>query len=494
MESVTVLWSVSAAAAIVLAVLCGLMWLVERREIAALMLCVLGVATAASAYAELGMMHSATPEEYGAWLRWYHLPVYVALIAQILFVHFYLRTSRIWLMWAVIAARSFVLVVNFAVELNFNFSTIVSLRSASLLGEQISAIGAAVPRGWQWFAVASLFLLMAYLIDATVRRWVKGGQDSRRRAIAVSLALGLPMLCTVVYTQLLVFGMFRGPISNIPWFLGALSMMAYVSGREFVLSRRARLELAELRGQLAQIERVNLLGQLASALAHELSQPLTAISLNLAAARKQLKRVPPDVSEINSILDDIGMDDRRAVEIIDRMRQLFKQRAIELNPIKIEDVVRDAVTLVSAEANSKKVIMQWLIQPGLPPVFGDRVHLSQVLLNLLMNSIHAVQSRPIDARFIVVDARANEVTDEVEIGVQDSGPGIPGTIVNEIFKPLFTTKPEGMGMGLALCHTIIEAHGGRLWADNLNQQEGAVFRFTLRRVALATAGGAWDGR
>jgi Na+-transporting methylmalonyl-CoA/oxaloacetate decarboxylase beta subunit len=93
MESVTVLWSVSAAAAIVLAVLCGLMWLVERREIAALMLCVLGVATAASAYAELGMMHSATPEEYGAWLRWYHLPVYVALIAQILFVHFYLRTS-----------------------------------------------------------------------------------------------------------------------------------------------------------------------------------------------------------------------------------------------------------------------------------------------------------------------------------------------------------------------------------------------------------------
>jgi signal transduction histidine kinase len=196
----------------------------------------------------------------------------------------------------------------------------------------------------------------------------------------------------------------------------------------------------------------------------------------------QLQRVQPDMSEINAILDDIGMDDRRAGEIINRMRQLFKQRAIELNSIKIDDVVRDAVSLVSAEANSKQVTLRWLIQPGLSPVFGDRVHLSQVLLNLLMNSIHAVQSRPTDARFIVVEARANEVTDEVEIGVQDSGPGIPGPIVNEIFKPLFTTKPEGMGMGLALCHTIIEAHGGRLWADNVSQHEGAVFRFTLRRA------------
>ena len=482
MENVTVLWSLGAAVAIVLAVLCGLMWLVERREIAALVLCLLGAATAASAYAELGMMHSANPEEYGAWLRWYHLPVFVALITQILFVHFYLGTSRMWLMWTVIAARSLVLVANFTVEPNFNFSTIVSLRSTLFLGDQISAIGVAVPREWQWFAVASLFLLLAYIADAAARRWLKGGSDPRRKALAVTLAISFPMLCTVLYTQLLVFGVFRGPISNIPWFLGALSMMAYVSGRDFVLSRRARLELAELRGQLAQIERVNLLGQLASALAHELSQPLTAISLNLAAARMQLQRVQPDMSEINAILDDIGMDDRRAGEIINRMRQLFKQRAIELNSIKIDDVVRDAVSLVSAEANSKQVTLRWLIQPGLSPVFGDRVHLSQVLLNLLMNSIHAVQSRPTDARFIVVEARANEVTDEVEIGVQDSGPGIPGPIVNEIFKPLFTTKPEGMGMGLALCHTIIEAHGGRLWADNVSQHEGAVFRFTLRRA------------
>jgi len=223
MAYVTALWSASVTGAIVLAVLCGSMWLVERRELASLMLCFLGIATAVSAYVELGMMHSATPDEYGEWLRWYHLPVFVALLAELLFVHFYLGTSRRWLIGAVIAARSLVLIADFAVEPNFNFSAIVSLRSTSLLGEEISVIGAAVPRQWQWFAVASLFLLIAYLGDAAVRRWLKAGTDDRRRVLAVSLAIGLPLLCTVLYTQLLVFGVLHGPVSNIPWFLGALS-------------------------------------------------------------------------------------------------------------------------------------------------------------------------------------------------------------------------------------------------------------------------------
>lgn len=481
METATVLWSLGAAAAITLAALCGVMWLSERRVHSNLMLCLLGVATAASAYAELGMMHAATPAEFGEWLRWYHLPVFLGLLAQILFVHYYLGTSGRLLMWTVILARTIVLGLNFLVHPNFNFSSIDSLRITLLLGEEVSAIAVAQPRReFQWFAVASLFLLIAYIADTAVRRWRAAEADSRRKALAVLLAIGLPMLCTVLYTQLLVFGVLRGPISNIPWFLGALLMMAYETGREFILSRRARLELAELRRQMEQVERTNLLGQLSSALAHELSQPLTAISANVRVARTQLKHERPDIGELPAILEDIASDNGRAVEIIERMRLLFKHHAIALQPIKIEDVVRDAVSLVLAEANSKQVVVHPIVQSTLPRVFGDRVHLSQVLLNLIMNGIQAVQARPIDTRRIIVEARADSATGEVEIAVQDSGPGIPDAIVDQIFDPLFTTKPDGMGMGLALSRRIIEAHGGRLWLDRHAPREGAVFRFTLR--------------
>jgi signal transduction histidine kinase len=483
MEAATLLWSLSAAVAITLALLCMLVWLIERQDLASLMLCILGVATAASAYAELGMMHSATPAEYGEWLGWYHLPVFLGLIAQLLFVHYYLGTGRSWLMWAVILARSTVLVVNFSVRPNLNFTDIVSLRHVPLLGEQVSQIAAALPRReWQWFAVASLILLMAYLIDAAVRRWLTAGPDSRRKALAVGLAIVVPMSCTIAYTQLLVFGVIHAPVSNLPWFLGALLMMAYETGRDFILSRRARLELAELRDQLAQVGRVSVLGQLAAALAHELAQPLSAIAFNVGAVRKQLNGARPDLQELRSILDDIGSDDHRAAEIIERMRQLFKQRAVEMQPLRMEDVVQDVVSLVRSEASSKDVVVRLLMQPGLPRVLGDRVHLSQVLLNLLMNSIHAVQSRPPDARRIIVEARTDGAKSDVEIVVRDSGSGIPDTIVKEIFRPFFTTKPEGMGMGLALSRTIIEAHGGRLWADHTTPQEGAIFRFTLRRL------------
>ena len=478
----TLIWTYCAALATLLAVACGFVWLIERRDGSGLMLCILGVAATASAYAELGMMRSATAAEYGEWLRWDHLYAFLGVIGQVGFVHYYLGTGRVSLMWTIITMRSIVLVVNFSVHPNFNFSSIVSLRQVTVFGEQISAIGVAVPRTeWQWLATASMILMVAYLIDAVVQQWRKGDEDSRRKALAVSLGILFPMVFNAILNQSVVFGVLQAPMTLIPWFLGALLTMAYELGRDAILSRRARLEVAELRARLMQAERISVMGQLASALAHELTQPLAANAANVEAGLRELTRGKPDIEELRSILTDIRDDDRRAGEIIDHMRQLFKRRTMEMQPLGVEDLVQAVVSLVRSEAASKQVVLHLLIKPGLPRVLGDRVHLSQVLLNLIMNSIQVLQFCESDARQITIEARANE-TGSVELAVKDSGPGIPDSLADEIFKPFFTTNSKGLGVGLALSRTIIVAHGGSLWAERRPDQDGAVFRFTLRQA------------
>ena len=479
----TILWSSAAGMSLTLAVACAAVWATDRRSPAGLMLFLLGVAVAVSAYVELGLMHSTTVAGYVVWLRWYHVPLLMAALGQVLFVHYYLGTGRLWLLWTVIAARAIVFAVNFLVYPTFNFSSITGLQTFSLFGEPVSTIGISVTReGWQQFALLSLVLLQAYLVDAAIRRWRMGGRESRRRALAVLLGVVAPWLCTMTYTQLIVFGAVHEPVTNLFWFLGALLMMTWELGRNFVQSRRALVELAQLQHRLMQAERVSVLGQLTAALTHELAQPLSANAMNAAAALERLNHDKADLGELRAILADIGADSRRGIDLVARMRQFFKHHAIEMRPLRLEDVVQDVVALVGAEVTSRKVDLSLHIQQGLPLVSGDRLHLSQVLLNLVTNGIHAVHSRPPDARRVVVEARADNGKGEVEMTVRDSGPGIPDGVFDKVFDSFFTTKAEGMGMGLTLSQTIIEAHGGRLWAEDNPGRGGAIFHFTLHRA------------
>lgn len=491
MGTVTILWSLAAGVALTLAAVCAALWAAQRDDYASLILSVLGLAVATSALCEIGLMHSATPAQYGEWLRWYHLPVFSVLVSQLLFIHFYLGTGRRWLLWTLIAARSVILLVNFTVRPNFNFVSITALRPISFLGEPISGIGAAIARtAWQDFATATLVLFLAYLLDAAVQRWRLNDERSKREALIVGLGVAVPWLVTVTYTQSVVFGFAHLPISNLPWFLGALVVMASELVRDFVATRRAAMELAELRGQLMRIERISMVTQLSSAVAHELAQPLTANAINAEAALKHLERSQPDIQELREILTDIGSNSRRGVELVAHMRRLFKSRDIEMKPLSLYDLVQDVTALVGPEATAKQVVLSLQLGPGLPLVMGDRVHLSQVLLNLILNGIQAVQSRPANARFVAVEARPGNETGDFEITVRDSGEGIPAAVAGKLFGPFFTTKPDGMGIGLTLSRMIVEAHGGRLRVDGASGQSGAVFRFTLRRAPAAQAEGA----
>jgi len=241
--------------------------------------------------------------------------------------------------------------------------------------------------------------------------------------------------------------------------------------------KRAEEETQNLRREIAHVGRVTMMGQLASALAHEINQPLGAILRNAEAAELFLHNASPDLDEIGAILADIRKDDRRAGDVIDRMRGLLKRQNLDKRPVQVGELVGEVVALVRSDAAARHVKLEVAVADPMPPVFGDPVHLQQVLLNLIVNGMDALDDAQREERRISVTA-ALEGPQAVEIAVSDSGRGIPADKLTDIFDPFFTTKPKGMGMGLCISRTIIEAHHGRLWAEN-PKEGGAAFRFTL---------------
>jgi len=251
--------------------------------------------------------------------------------------------------------------------------------------------------------------------------------------------------------------------------------------RGVVLDASARhdreIELQQLRSQLAHASRVSLLGQLASALAHELSQPLGAILRNSEAAELFLQRAPPDLDELRAILADIRQDDQRAGAVIERLRALLKRSSFTPRAISVNALLEIVAKLTRIDSLTRKARIEIEAAPGLPSVMGDPVQLQQVLLNLVLNAMDAVEGMPIERRTVTVRAEPHG-EGEIAVEVADSGHGIAPERLGRLFEPFFTTKPNGMGIGLSISRTIIEAHGGHIWAEN-GSREGATFRFTL---------------
>ncbi len=241
--------------------------------------------------------------------------------------------------------------------------------------------------------------------------------------------------------------------------------------------KHSEAEAQRHRAELAHVTRVSTMGQLAASLAHELNQPLGAILRNAEAGAMLLDHQSPDLEEIRAILADICKDEQRAGAVIERTRTMVERRPLVSSTFPADDLVREVEALTHADAVSRRVHVQIESEPGLPPLRGDRVQLQQVLLNLMINGMDAMSDVPIKERRLVVRSRRGEDS-TVEIAVSDNGPGIPEDQLTRIFQPFFTTKSKGLGMGLSISRTIIEAHGGRLWAVN-NSDRGATVRMSL---------------
>ena len=241
--------------------------------------------------------------------------------------------------------------------------------------------------------------------------------------------------------------------------------------RDITRRRQAEKALAENRGELAHVNRVFTMGELAASLAHELKQPLTGILSNAQAGELLLDRTPLDAGELQGVLTDVISDTRRASEIIDRMRNFLRGRDTPRRPVDINVIVEEVLRIVHSEAVIRDIRLSTELEPKLPLVMGDRIQLQQVLLNVIANAQQAMVRMNSSARRLIIRTTQNE-DGCVMITADDSGPGFePGTL-GKAFQPFFTTKPEGIGMGLAICMSIIEAHSGKISAAN--RPEGGV--------------------
>jgi len=242
--------------------------------------------------------------------------------------------------------------------------------------------------------------------------------------------------------------------------------------------RLAELQVQRLSQEVAHFGRVSMAGELAAALAHELRQPLTAILSNAEAGLHMLAAPGPvDVAEVREILGDIVGSAQRAGEVIHRLRGLLRKGHSELQPLDLNELVREVVPLLRGPAALQAVALSAELAPALPPVQGDRIQLEQVLVNLMLNAFEALKTTPPGQRRLVI--RTTQPTREwLEVSVQDSGAGIPEGQRERIFESFFTTKAEGMGMGLSICRSIALAHQGRIWAEN-NAGRGAIVRLQL---------------
>jgi C4-dicarboxylate-specific signal transduction histidine kinase len=249
-----------------------------------------------------------------------------------------------------------------------------------------------------------------------------------------------------------------------------------------VLERTSQLMLAsealrEAQAELAHVNRVTTMGQLAASIAHEVNQPLAASVTNAHAGLRWLGLQPPNLEEVREALAAIVTDSNRASDVINRMRALIKKAPARKDGLQINEVILEVTALMRGEFVKSGVSLNTQLAQGLPLIQGDRVQLQQVLVNLIMNAVEAMGSVNHGSRKLLIGTGADEAG-RIRISVQDSGPGLNPQIFDRVFDPFYTTKVDGMGMGLSICRSIIEAHDGRIWASAM-PGSGSTFNVSL---------------
>jgi signal transduction histidine kinase len=326
-----------------------------------------------------------------------------------------------------------------------------------------TAIVILISQGAKTFVV-SFFIL--YIVNRLITRHLVtaaeffGGYDLRR--LPPPLRLKRRPLKQVDELDQLV-GAFNGMCASLQTAYGEL--------------RDSEQRFRELQMEVAHANRVATVGQLSASIAHEVRQPITAAITNVYVARRWLRRHPPNVKEALEALDKSAKNNERAGEIIAGITALFRKAPQQKAPLDINEAIREVIGLAEAEMQKSGISVAIALDEGLPRPEGDRVQLQQVMLNLINNAVQAMSATEVESRELVISTSETHC-DGIVVTVRDSGPGLDPSDPERVFEAFYTTKPGGVGMGLLICRSIIEAHGGRLWAS-ANIPRGATFQFTI---------------
>jgi C4-dicarboxylate-specific signal transduction histidine kinase len=324
-------------------------------------------------------------------------------------------------------------------------------------------------------AVPGLFLVFPFLLLTTFQGRLLGATTAAAAVATVAIwstftghgpiatFAGTNIFAKIHYLQLYIAVVL----------LSVLPLAALLGHREKLAAQRYR----DLQAELAHAGRVAAMGQLTASIAHEVNQPIAATVINAQGALRWLGCQPPELEEARQALAHIVKDGKRAGDVIGRIRDLIKRAPPRGEQLDINGAIREVIEITRGEAVKNGVLVQTELADGLPLIQGDRVQLQQVILNLIVNAIEAMSGVRDGARKLLITSGKMEPAD-VLVAVRDSGPGFAQSTFERLFEPFYTTKPKGLGLGLSICRSIIELHGGRLWA-RANVPRGAVFQFTL---------------
>lgn len=485
MSLLTIAWSMCAGACAIIGLTQILLWVREpgpQRKLY-LLSATMSFAATATALVELALMKSQDVARYGRLLQWENLTIFALLVPLVWFIHLRLHSRRAWLAITITLLWCATVVINFAYPYSVVFTEITELDAhATVWGEPYaSALGSLNP----WVLVPNIasVLILAFIADAGFQSWRAG---ERRRAVLVAGSSLLFIVMAGIQAPLVDAGLLDMPYMVSFAYLAIVFALAYElvdsARRTAILTRERAAALGdarEAREELERLGRASLLGEFVTGIAHELNQPLAAILANAQAARRQLAGPAPNVDELREIVDDVVRDDKRAGEVIHRLRGLLQKHAGHRERVSLAAVVRETADLVRAELQAHDIRLALELGDPAWTVEADRVGLQEVVLNLLSNAIRALREVPRAVRALRLALSLSDST--LCLSVADRGRGISAEAMPRLFDSFYTSTTGSLGMGLALCKRIVEAHGGTIEARN-RDGGGAEFRVTLPMV------------